>query len=199
MKWWPRSLVAMALAAITGGALVLERRRFRRRRPSSDRGRSTDASATAAEPASVTEEDDDADKPLLSPTRFTLSHFSMLFVLTAMMVTGLAMRGIRRYPPPAPWHVPGGDVERGRLVIEQHGCGGCHSIRGIRSATGQVGPPLEGFAQRMYIGGQLPNTPEHLVAWLQDPQRYAPGTAMPKMPINESVARDMAAYLYTQH
>jgi cytochrome c2 len=129
---------------------------------------------------------------------FALSHFSMLVVLLSMMIIGLAMRGIRRYPPPSTWYVHGGDAERGRLVLESHGCGGCHSIAGIRGATGNVGPPLEGFAQRMYIGGQLPNTPDNLIAWLQNPQRYAPGTAMPNMPITEPVARDMAAYLYAR-
>jgi cytochrome c1 len=51
----------------------------------------------------------------------------------------------------------------------------------------------------MYIGGQLANTPDNLIAWLQDPQHFAPGTAMPNLLITEPAARDMAAYLYAQH
>lgn len=199
MNWLTRTLVAAALAVLTGGALMLDRRRHRRRPvgvPLAPRQRTAPAKPAPA-PSDAHDQDED-DKPLLSPTYFTVSHFSMLVVLLAMMIGGLALRGIRRYPPQDTWYVHGGDIKRGRAALEFHGCGGCHSIAGIREATGRVGPPLEGFAQRMYIGGQLPNTPEHLIAWLQNPQRYAPGTAMPNMPISEPVARDMAAYLYSQ-
>ena len=196
MTWLVRTIIAIALAGIAGGAVVLDRRR----------GRRSPAPRSVSRPATPTSEgggpnaegeDEDAGPPL-SPMWFTLSHFSMLFVLTTMMTVGLAMRGLRRYPPPSTWYVNGGDAERGRLMLESHGCGGCHSISGIRGATGNVGPPLRDFAQRMYIGGQLPNTPENLIAWLRDPQHYAPGTAMPNLNIAEPAARDMAAYLYTR-
>jgi hypothetical protein len=60
-----------------------------------------------------------------------------------------------------------------------------------------VGPPLSNFALRAYIAGQLPNQPENLLRWLQDPQEVEPGTAMPNLGVGLSVARDMAAYLYT--
>ena len=109
------------------------------------------------------------------------------------------MRGIRRYPPEPTWYVEGGDAKRGRAALIAHGCGGCHVIPGIGNATGRVGPGLDGFAQRMYIGGQLANTPDNLIAWLQDPQHFAPGTAMPNLLITEPAAPDMAAYLYAQH
>jgi cytochrome c2 len=190
MAWLTRTLVGIALAGIAGAAVVMERRRARRLVAEPQ-------SPTRAKPAAVGGNDADQDDgPLLSPARFTLSHFGMLVVLVAMMVGGLMMRGVRRYPAQSTWYVNGGDAERGRQVLAMHGCGGCHVIPGIGGATGQVGPPLEGFAQRMYIGGQLPNTPDNLIAWLQNPQRYAPGTAMPNLPITEPVARDMAAYLY---
>ena len=192
MTRWMRTLVAIALAALTGGALLLERRRGRRRhlaaRPRMD----------AAKPTPPRPDPDDQRQPaLLSPMRFTFSHFSMLVVLLAMMIGGLMMRGIRRYPQETTWHVHGGDVQRGRAAVVAYGCGGCHVIPGIGDATGRVGPGLDGFAGRMYIGGQLANTPENLIAWLQNPQRYAPGTAMPNLPITEPVARDMAAFLYS--
>jgi cytochrome c1 len=60
-----------------------------------------------------------------------------------------------------------------------------------------VGPPLTMFAHRAYIAGQLPNQPENLVRWIQDPQGVEPGTAMPDLGVTPAVARDMAAYLYT--
>lgn len=193
MTWLVRTLIAVALAAIACGAVMLEHRRGRRRSIAAK-----ERTGPATPTSSVNDPDDAEQPPPLSPMWFTLSHFSMLIVLLAMMVGGLAMRGIQRYPPPTTWHVHGGDVERGGTVLQTHGCGGCHSISGIRGATGNVGPPLEGFAQRMFIGGQLPNTPDNLIAWLQNPQHYAPGTAMPNLAISEPVARDMAAYLYSE-
>ncbi len=60
-----------------------------------------------------------------------------------------------------------------------------------------VGPPLNQFALRAYIAGQLPNQPDNLMRWLQDPQQVEPGTAMPDLGVSPAVARDMAAYLYT--
>jgi cytochrome c len=195
MTWLVRTIIAIALAGMAGGALALD---FRSRRRASGAPRGPTQPAKPQAEGTTTNDDEDDAKPPLSPTWFAISHFSMLVVLLSMMVIGLAMRGVRRYPSPSTWYVNGGDAARGRLVLESHGCGGCHSIDGIPGATGQVGPPLESFAQRMYIGGQLPNTPDNLIAWLQDPQRYAPGTAMPNMPISEPVARDMAAYLYAR-
>ena len=91
--------------------------------------------------------------------------------------------------------VSGGDAARGRTLVARYGCAGCHS--GLPGAQGTVGPPLEKIAQRSYLGGVLPNTPENMVAWVTRPQRYAPGTAMPDLGISEAEGRDIAAYLYT--
>jgi cytochrome c2 len=90
----------------------------------------------------------------------------------------------------------GGDPERGRTLIAAYDCGACHAIPGVRGARGVVGPPLDRFALRSYIGGRAPNTPENLVRWVQDPSALAPGTAMPKIGLDEQEARDVAAYLY---
>ncbi len=93
--------------------------------------------------------------------------------------------------------VVGGDAERGRAALDGFGCGSCHVIPGVRGARGMVGPPLSHFALRAYIAGQLPNQPENLLRWVQDPQAVEPGTAMPNLGVTPAVARDMAAYLYT--
>lgn len=93
--------------------------------------------------------------------------------------------------------VPGGDPERGKTALSGFGCTSCHTIPGIRGANGMVGPPLTHFARRAYIGGQLPNTADNLVRWIQNPQEVEPGTAMPDLGVVPAVARDMAAYLYT--
>jgi cytochrome c2 len=90
-----------------------------------------------------------------------------------------------------------GDAERGRLLLRQFHCGSCHRIPGVVLAQGRDGPPLERLAERAYLAGTLPNTPEHLVRWITEPQGVKPGTAMPDLGVGEEHARDMAAYLYT--
>ena len=52
-----------------------------------------------------------------------------------------------------------GDPERGRLLLRQFGCGACHRIAGVADAQGNVGPPLDGVAKRVYLGGVVPNSP----------------------------------------
>lgn len=95
--------------------------------------------------------------------------------------------------------VEGGDAERGRLAITSYGCGSCHAIPGIRGADGLVGPPLEHWAERRIIAGEVPNDPARLITWLTVPQSIEPGTAMPNMGVTDGQARDIAAYLYTLH
>jgi cytochrome c2 len=89
------------------------------------------------------------------------------------------------------------DPERGRQEIARLQCGACHDIPGIRAARGSVGPPLAGFARRIYLAGKWPNQPRLLVAWLRDPPAMAPLTAMPALVDDTRTARDIAAYLYT--
>jgi cytochrome c2 len=90
-----------------------------------------------------------------------------------------------------------GNSERGRREIARLQCGACHDIPGVRAARGSVGPPLEGFARRVYLAGKWPNQPRYLVSWLRDPPAMAPLTAMPALVNDEQSARDIAAYLYT--
>lgn len=93
--------------------------------------------------------------------------------------------------------VAGGDPEQGRRAIVVYGCGSCHVVPGVPGARGAAGAPLTEFARRAYIAGNLPNTPENLIAWLRDPQAIEPGTAMPNLGVSETDARDVAAYLAT--
>ena len=90
-----------------------------------------------------------------------------------------------------------GDPAAGAVVIARTGCGACHAIPGIRGARGIVGPPLGGFAGRTLIGGVAPNRPAVLVRWVRDAPSLAPDTAMPRLPLDEREAIDVAAYLYT--
>jgi cytochrome c2 len=100
---------------------------------------------------------------------------------------------------PAERQIRGGDATRGVAAIRSYGCGSCHIIPGVRDAQGLVGPPLEHWAERRIIAGEVPNDPERLITWLTVPQSIEPGTAMPNMGVSDGEARDIAAYLYTLH
>jgi cytochrome c1 len=91
----------------------------------------------------------------------------------------------------------GGDPVAGKALLQNYGCGSCHVIPGIRTARGLVGPPLFYFSRRTMIAGELPNTPQNLVRWIENPQAIEPATAMPNLGVPDAKARDMAAYLYT--
>ena len=92
----------------------------------------------------------------------------------------------------------GGDPNRGESMFIQYGCGSCHALKGVRTATGMVGPPLDGIAQRVIIAGHLSNTPGNMEQWIRDPQQVSPGTAMPDLNVGEGDARDITAFLYTR-
>ena len=136
-----------------------------------------------------------------SAPRLTLSLFlkmtALLLVLSILSASDLAIRGLRRDPKPARspvWSIAG-DSHRGAAAIEGYGCTGCHTIPGIRTATGRVGPNLADLRDRTFLAGMLPNTPDNLVMWIQNPQEIAPGTAMPSLGVTDSEARDIAAFL----
>ncbi len=90
-----------------------------------------------------------------------------------------------------------GDPRRGQLEIRNWGCGTCHTIGGVPGATGKVGPALDGIAERSYVAGVLPNTPDNLVQWIMAPRAVDPKTAMPNVGATDDDIRDISAYLYT--
>jgi cytochrome c2 len=92
---------------------------------------------------------------------------------------------------------PIGDVDHGKQLVTQYGCATCHDIPGIEGAHGMVGPPLAKLASRKTIAGKLPNTPDTVIKWLQDPQAVNPGSSMPNMGVTPADARDIAAFLNT--
>ena len=92
-----------------------------------------------------------------------------------------------------------GDAARGHAIIARgdYGCAGCHTISGVRTARGVVGPPLDGMNRRSVIAGQLPNEPDVLVGSLQNPPALVPAAGMPDTRLSIDEARDIAAYLHT--
>jgi nitric oxide reductase subunit C len=65
-------------------------------------------------------------------------------------------------------------------------CIACHSVGG---QGGAVGPALDGVALR--------KTPEELDRWLADPAAFKPGTAMPKLPMDDATRAALVAWLST--
>ena len=92
----------------------------------------------------------------------------------------------------APASTQGGDGQR---VFVSNICVSCHTIAGT-AAAGTAGPDLTHVASRTTIGaGVLPNDVAHMRAWLADPQRYKPGSLMPRVPLSDADLDALAAYL----
>jgi cytochrome c oxidase subunit 2 len=91
---------------------------------------------------------------------------------------------------------PQGAVERhGRDVFMTNRCAGCHTVQGT-PAHGQVAPDLTHVATRSTIGaGTLPNTHEHMKAWISDPQASKPGNQMPANPLSADDLQALLAYM----
>nr|WP_248295328.1 cytochrome c oxidase subunit II [Paraburkholderia sp. UYCP14C] len=90
----------------------------------------------------------------------------------------------------------------GNLVVEgQHlfaeRCAGCHTIRGTDS-TGRQAPDLTHLGSRRKIAaGTLPNTPDHLLDWIEHAQQIKPDTLMPDIALTTADAAALSAYLAT--
>jgi cytochrome c2 len=120
-----------------------------------------------------------------------------IVILTIVGLNGMAACSDAPDDRVSPLRITGSDPEQGRGLIQAFGCGACHTIDGIRGARGKVGPELRNYAQQHLLAGFLPNTPQHLVAWLLEPVALKPSTGMPAQGLTEVEARHVAAYLYT--
>ena len=129
--------------------------------------------------------------------RATLGTLAAILVIAAMafIVWQYAHRADLRGRASAQTH---GDPRRGAALFIQYGCGSCHSLAAVRTAVGNVGPPLDGIATRVFVAGKLANNPENMERWIRDPQHVSPGTAMPNLGVGEQDARDITAFLYTR-
>jgi cytochrome c2 len=113
-------------------------------------------------------------------------HFLLPLLLSAFAI------GCSSVPPQA------AQSSTADLMIH-YGCPTCHVIPGVPGAVGKVGPSLATLAQRSYLAGVLPNTPENLEKWVMHPQKFQPGIAMPEMGVTSEDARRIAVFLETLH
>jgi cytochrome c1 len=123
-----------------------------------------------------------------------MKHLSLVVVAATLLLNSCAALNDKEVEA---FEIAGGNWRNGRDKIQYYGCGSCHTIPGVPGAQGLTGPPLTKFAHRMYIGGVLANTPENLQTWIRDPKAVDKLTAMPRLFVTDSDARDIATYLYT--
>jgi len=130
-------------------------------------------------------------------TRSIRSALAALAGCTAAALLALVGCAAPEVDQAPPQQAHQGSPDRGAELISSYGCASCHSVPGVDGADGLVGPPLDHFARRSYIAGELPNSETNLQHWIEDPQEVEPGTAMPDLGVTEPDAADITAYLYT--
>ena len=73
-----------------------------------------------------------------------------------------------------------GDAARGATLFKTAPCIACHTIRGVPTAAGIVGPNLTHVGSRTTIaGGLYPNDLKHLQLWIKNAPAMKPGSLMP--------------------
>ncbi|MFY9688383.1 MAG: cytochrome c oxidase subunit II [Candidatus Acidiferrales bacterium] len=88
-------------------------------------------------------------------------------------------------------------VDEGRRIFESTGCINCHTVRGT-VANGRFGPDLTHLMSRDTIAsGVIPNTPENLRNWIQNPDSIKEGSLMPAMKLSDEELDALVAYLGT--
>ena len=94
-----------------------------------------------------------------------------------------------------------GDVARGKTLVEQVGCLGCHAVNDVEvkrptdpKALGYKDPRIPMFGPELnQLGSKV--SYEWLVSWLKQPQHYWEQTSMPSMKLSDQEAADIAVYL----
>ncbi|GLU32064.1 cytochrome c oxidase subunit II [Trinickia caryophylli] len=91
---------------------------------------------------------------------------------------------------------PEGAARAGQRIFGER-CAGCHAVRGT-DAAGAQGPDLTHLgARRLLAAGQLQNTPENQLEWIEHAQRIKPDSMMPSIALPASEASALSAYLST--
>jgi cytochrome c2 len=137
---------------------------------------------------------------IAEPTRFRSRSVYLVLILLLLIGTGIYAGYQVKFDQDARIRATAltmGDPDLGRRLAQRYGCAGCHHIPGVPGAQGMVGPSLQGFAARVYIGGVATNSPDTLIQWIENPRSIDPKTAMPVTGISRAEARHVAAYLYT--
>ena len=122
-------------------------------------------------------------------------HAKMLLRVYAQSPADFAA-WIDQQKKPAVQDFPGNAAAaEGQTVFMHNACINCHAIGGT-AATGRFGPDLTHLASRDTIAsGAVPNTPENLRKWIDDPNTLKPGSLMPAMHLNDHDLNVITTYL----
>jgi cytochrome c oxidase subunit II len=84
-------------------------------------------------------------------------------------------------------------------VFLAQSCVNCHRVRGT-AAGGTYAPDLTHVMSRQTLAaGTLPNTPENLKRWVDDPQKIKPSCLMPAFGLSPTERHEILRYLLTLH
>jgi cytochrome c oxidase subunit 2 len=124
-----------------------------------------------------------------------LQHALMAFLVVASPAAEFeAWAESQRKPAPEPVDAK---RMRGRELFVSGTCMMCHTIHGT-TAGGRKAPDLTHVASRLTLAaGTLANTPQHLAAWILEPQKLKPGAHMPANPLPGEDLDALVAYLET--
>jgi ubiquinol-cytochrome c reductase cytochrome b subunit len=101
------------------------------------------------------------------------------FLAVVFVLLGISLRDLYAVPRADP------AVARGKALVAQFGCMGCHRIHG---EGGAVGPDLS------YEGDSRPDREWHY-RHFRDPQSVTPGSIMPKFPLSDAQLHDLTSYV----
>jgi cytochrome c oxidase subunit 2 len=88
-------------------------------------------------------------------------------------------------------------VRPGKEVFLHQACASCHAVRGT-SAQGTYAPDLTHLISRKTLAsGMIPNTPDNLRRWVENPQDIKPGCLMPAFGLDERNRDLIVRYLLT--
>jgi len=89
---------------------------------------------------------------------------------------------------------PSGPIADGEGVFANSPCTTCHTIGGV--SKGRLAPDLTHFASRTTLAaGTMPNTPENVARWIENPPKLKPGAQMPALGLRGKQLDDLVAYL----
>ena len=87
------------------------------------------------------------------------------------------------------------NAHNGQLEFEHEACINCHTVAGT-VANGRYGPDLTHLMSRSTLAaGAISNTPDHLNAWISDPDRINDVTLTPAMHLTDRQNAQITSYL----
>ncbi|MBM4166457.1 MAG: c-type cytochrome [Ignavibacteria bacterium] len=92
-------------------------------------------------------------------------------------------------------NVFGGNMERGKQLVDEVGCKGCHVIDGDERVRNLRGKSYDIAPELSRIGSKT--TPQWLYEWIRNPKQFRADAQMPNLRLTEQEAKDIVAYLQT--